>query len=443
MDMLAQLQAAYQGDAIFRPSSIARNINCRGSAQLIARSRHARQSSRFAMEGSAAHVVAEQALKGIRQPEEWTDRMVKVDGEMGGFFVDDEMVESVNTYVDVVRSRQIADVELMVEQRMSLAAMDATNPILNENRGTADAVLLNKPRKRISIVDLKYGKGVMVAGDSPQLKNYGVLAVLNHPFDWKEVELVVSQPRATYEHDRLKSFVFTMEELLNDFLGKLLEAMYTSMEPDAELKTGSWCRWCPAKDAGTCPAVQMEALTIGRDSFQDAGNFTALANVGPVPQTIVKTGEAIPPTGAIIMPDAGMLSPDDCAAIMDRIELFDTYLNAVRTRAVSYIQAGITVPGWTMGAREGNRKWIADADIPEGVDAETVDEALLKLGVKASQLYPSPKRNSPAQIEKALQSEKRDLIAPLVRREMGDPKLKRSTQQPAPSIKEISLALPQ
>lgn len=449
--MLERLRAAYKGDAIFRPSSIARTINCKGSAQLIARSQHAKRTSRWAVEGTAAHAVAEQALKGIRQPEEWTDRMVQITGEMGGFFVDEEMVESVNVYLDVVRSRVTPNVQLLVEQRMALSAMDVTNPILAENRGTADAVLLNKEAHRISIVDLKYGKGVMVAGDSPQLKNYGVLAIFNNPFLWKEVELVVSQPRAMYEPDRLKTFIFSTEELLNGFLGQLLESMYAALEPDAPLKTGSWCRWCPAKDAGSCPAIQEEALTIGAvDRDRDADVFTALSNVGPVPQTIVKTGEVIPPGGAIVMPDAGVMSPEDLAWLLDHLEVFEVFMKAAKERAAHLIETGVNVPNYTMEAREGNRKWK--------VEGSELQDILRGYGVKIGEMYEEVKIKSPAQIEKLMKPEFRKRLKDLVDRPMGNPILKRvakpvdalvslspddPTMLPPVIVNPVRIALPQ
>ena len=66
-ERIAALKGAFRGEALFRPSSIGRVIACPGSVALCAAARqsgHRRFSSKYAKEGSAAHVVAEQALEG-------------------------------------------------------------------------------------------------------------------------------------------------------------------------------------------------------------------------------------------------------------------------------------------------------------------------------------------------------------------------------------------
>jgi hypothetical protein len=379
------------------------------------------------MEGSAAHVVAEQALKGIRQPDEWTDRLVQLDqGGMEGIFVDEEMTDSISAYVADVLSSNAPGVEILVEQRLSLSALDPSDPIFAENRGTGDAVILDHFNQRIGIKDLKYGKGVMVAGDSPQLKNYAVLAVLAHPETvWKEVELTIIQPRAVQESERRKSFIFDPADLMMDFLGKLLEAMHIALGDDPPLKTGKHCRWCPAKDAGVCPAIQTEALTIARDAHTVLPVMSALSNMGPIPERIhIATLDAIVPPnvdpGTILLPLAAAMGPDDIATVLDRRHLYDIWIQSVEERACSMIEAGMKVPGWGMYSRSGNRRWKAEP-------AET-ETALREIGVKTIEMYTSPKMLSPAQIEKKLKPAARALLEPLVERPMGAPTLMRATE---------------
>lgn len=426
---LAQLKKLNGGDALFRPSSIDRVIKCPGSVPLSARSPKVRRTSRYAEEGSAAHVVSEQALKGIRQPDEWTDRMVQLDGGgMQGWFVDAEMVEATGAYIDIVRSAAgEPGVELLVEHRMSLSALDPNDPMMAENRGTGDAVLLNRPRRRLGIKDLKYGKGVMVAGDSPQLKNYAILALLGFPdVAWEVIELEVIQPRAVDERQRQKTFEFDPADLMMDFLGQLLQAMHEALGSDPPLKTGSHCRWCPAKDAGTCPAIQAEATLIGRDSFTDLPAFTAASSMGPIPGVHVITIEdktrniAIPP-GAAVLPSIGSMDASDIATVLDRRHLYDTWIEAVEQRACSLIEAGVNVPGWMMSARSGNRRW-------KGEEAEIAD-ALRALGVKTSEMYSNPELLSPAKVEKTIKKNGKALIEPLVERPMGKPTLMRATDE--------------
>jgi Protein of unknown function (DUF2800) len=428
---LAALKEAFRGEALFRPSSIGRVIACPGSVSLCAAARqagHARFSSKYALEGSAAHVVAEQALKGIRQPDEWTDRMVRLDsGGTHGHFVDAEMVEAVGEYVDEVRSGLTPDDELFIEHRMSLAPLDPGDPILGENRGTGDAVILNRKMRKVKLKDLKYGKGVMVSAETPQLKDYAVQLIVSHPETvWDEVELVISQPRAVDERQRLKSIIYDPVVLMTDFLGELMQAMHESLRPDPPLKTGSHCRWCDAKDAGLCPAIRAEALNVGRDSFEMLPALTAASRMGPIPEAIHlgTIEEPYPPKGppgsTVSLPPAAMMGAADVATVLDRLHLFEIWASSVKERACSLIEAGVTVPGWMLSARTGHRRW-------KGEEPEVAD-ALRAIGVKTIEMYTTPKLLSPAQVEKKLKKEAKALLEPLIERPLGEPTLMRATE---------------
>jgi len=322
-------------------------------------------------------------------------------------------------------------VELRIEEYMSLSALDPNDPIIAENRGTGDAVILNRAKRRLGIKDLKYGKGVMVAGDSPQLKNYAILAALTfNDTVWDVVELEVNQPRALNETQRLKRFEFSPADLMMDFLGELMGAMHASLGDDPSLKTGSHCRWCPAKEAGICPAVQAEALAVGRDSLALMPPLTALANMGPIVDTVhLATVEAPFPEvrtdRTVILPPAVALDAADIATILDRRHIYDMWIESVEMRAAALIESGISVPGWMMSPRTGNRAWKEDEEVTQ--------KKLQELGLKVIEMYSVPKLLSPAQIEKKLKKDTRHLIAALVHRPELSPVLMRATEgrQPA------------
>lgn len=434
--VLAELKKAYKGEAMFRPSSIGRSIVCPGSVRLIAeafKAGYKRSSSKFALEGSAAHVVAEQALRGIRQPDEWTDRMVQLDdgGGMLGHFVDEEMTDCIEGYKDEVLSGLTNQDELFIEHRMSLAALDPSDPILGENRGTGDAVIINRATRRAKVKDLKYGKGVKVNAKTPQLRNYSVLTVLAFPdAHIQEVEMTIFQPRLLNEADRRTSVTFSTADLMMDFLGELLQTFHNALSPDPALKTGSHCRWCPAKDMNMCPAIQAEAVNIGRDAFSVMPAHTASSMMGPIPtQVFVGTLEeprpriAVPP-GAVTLPPVLGLSPSDIATVLERRELFDIWIKSIEQRACALIEAGVTVPGWMMSARAGHRKWKGEPAV--------VEASLREIGVKIIEMYSVPKMLSPAQIEKKLKPAMRGLIEPMVERPMGEPQLMRATEGRVP-----------
>jgi hypothetical protein len=431
--MLAALKNSYGGEALFRPSSISRTMNCPGSTQLIARApKQQRFVSEYALDGTAMHTMAEKALHGEIMPDEWIDRHVEVKegNTVHKRLVTAEMADAVETYVDGVRSKVTAGVELLVERYMSLSALDPADPVLAENRGTGDAILLDRARRRIGIDDLKSGKGVMVAADSPQLKNYALLATFNYPIEggWREVELTIRQPRAVQESERLKTVVFDPAELMLGFMGALLEAMHGALAPDPPLKTGPWCRWCPGKDALICPAIAAEAMDIGRDVFNPGLRFSAASMMGPIPTTVhLATPDQIAPSvvsqaagDVIVLPDASGFSAADCATILDREHLWDTFIEAVKSRAARFIEAGVTVPGWMMSSRSGNRRWKA-------TDEKETQEALRAIGLKTAEMYEIPKLKSPAQVEKMLKKDAKALLEPLVERPEGKPTLMRAT----------------
>jgi Protein of unknown function (DUF2800) len=439
---LAALKQVYGGEALFRPSSISRLIACPGSVRLIAMALQAgwkKWDSPYAKEGSAAHVVAEQALKGIRQPDEWTDRMVQLDkGGLHGHFVDAEMVEKVSEYVDEVRSNVEDGCELLVEQYMSLSALDPDDPIVAENRGTADAVILNRAARRVKVRDLKYGRGVPVSGDAPQLRNYAILVLLNHPLEggWREIEIGVNQPRLFNESDRFKSFTFDPNDLMIDFLGELMQAMHASLDADPSLKTGAHCRWCPAKDANICPAVRQEAVSIGRDAFEHTPMARAASGMGPIPEVVfIGTAEEPRPAVAdpvpgrtVVLPSAALASPDEVATVLERRMIYDVWIESYERRAAQLIGAGVTVPGWILSARAGNRRWKGD-------DEKATQDALMAIGLKSIEMYSVPKLLSPAQVEKKLKKADRGLIEPLVERPKGQPTLMRAGADREPSGK--------
>ncbi len=427
--MLAALREAYKGEAMFRPSSISRLLGCPGSVQLIARSpKEERRSSTYAQEGTVAHQVAQDALNGVRQPDEWADRVIHLDegdwvpqsdGKKAGWLVNAEMVDAVGLYLDEVSSRWTPDTTQFVEHRLTLGALDPTDPVLAENRGTGDAVLVDPKRGKLTILDLKYGKGVMVAGDSPQLKNYALMGLVAFGTDsgWKEVETVVVQPRATDERQRVKSVSFDPVDLLTEFLPKLGEAMHRALDPDPPLvvdPTGAWCRWCPAK--AVCPALQREATDLARNVFAAMPPLSALSAIGPVPPAVFvgTTDQPLPmaavPHGTVILPPATALDPSDIATILLRRPRWDAWITAIEERASNLLEAGVTVPGWKLVRRTGNRHWK---------DKDAAPDVLRALGVQTHAMYTEPELLSPAKMEKLLPKEKRSAIADLVERPEG------------------------
>jgi hypothetical protein len=441
--LLRELLAVSGGDAVFRPSSIDRVIGCPGSVVMAARlPKVAKRSTPAQIEGSAAHKVAEDALKGIRQPDEWSDRTVRLN-DVDTWIVDAEMAEAIaDVYLPEVFAREGAGTERFIEHKLSLSPLDPSDPLFAENRGTGDCVVLNRNKRKLSIIDLKYGKGVMVPGDSPQLKDYALMAFVTFGMDggWEEVETVVVQPRAFNEDQRIKPVSFAPMDLLDGFLPELVSAMEEALSPNARLAPSEKnCLWCPAKDA--CPALRDRALHLARDAFAKTPLLDASSPLAPIPGVLVGTVDHPRPKASgnvAVLPSVLDLDPGGMATLLDRFDLYDAFKKAVQQRVAQMLQAGVAVPGWTLEPRTGNRRFKEPDAIPEafvalGAAAKDVPSLLRALGAKSSEMFTEPKLKSPAQVEKGIPKDKRDLVALLVERPLGEPALVRTTAAKAGS----------
>ena len=413
---LEALVAAYNGDYIFRPSSIDRTINCPGSVRLIAKAPRDRRMPPWIVEGLAMHKVAEQALKGERQVDEWSDRMVRVDDEgLHGTFLDEEMSEGVQFYLDVIEQDMQPDTEAFTEAKLSLSVLDPDDPVLAQNRGTVDRLHIHRGARTIHTLDLKGGKGVMVSAKSPQLRNYSLMAIVNYDVEggWKEVRNTIVQPRASNQNERLKTVVYDPNDLLNEFLGELHQAMELALEPDPPLAPGTWCRWCNAKTI--CPALRQQAMHLGDDPFSAAPSFKAGSELGALPPAVfVGTVEEPRPrtsVNGVVLPASTDMDPGEISTVLSKRHLWDIWIKGVEHRAVSLLETGTVIPGWALDRRSGHRRWK---------DPDKVPDRMREAGLQTSAIYGDPKLKSPAQMEKLLPTIKRGIIEDMVERPLGD-----------------------
>jgi len=111
-------------------------------------------------------------IKAESPPTMFIAKSDAADGEFR-FLVDEEMVESVQMYLDHVRSRvKKGKGTLDVEQKLDMTHLHP------DIWGTGDATYYDARDQWLFVDDLKYGKGVSVdIEDNPQLMLYGAGAV--------------------------------------------------------------------------------------------------------------------------------------------------------------------------------------------------------------------------------------------------------------------------
>lgn len=384
-------------------SATARNWACPGS--LFLSEAYPDKESEAAAWGTACHQVAEKALRGAVSAASFIDTVEKT--KQHEFEVDDEMAETAQAYVDYVQSvselvypdltRAASDAgdrslttALFVEQKFSLAALSP--PF--EAGGTADAVVHNARERRLEVIDLKGGRGVVVeAKGNPQLRTYALGAMLANPgLAIDTVTVTIVQPRAPHKDGRIRSETFHVADLV-EWTTDLLAAMHRAARAvaDAEkvdktitmatwaaehLSAGTHCKFCKA--AGACPALEQQVMDTAGVWFDDLDRPT-IANT----------------------PDSR--SPEQLSAILDLADMIEDWISAVRAYAHRLAESGVAIPEYILVDKEGRRAWAAD-------EAKVVADLKAVVGLTDDQIF-ARKLLSPAQIEKALGAKRKSEIA--------------------------------
>lgn len=370
--MTAQAERAH---AKLSPSAAHRWVNCPGSIRMSKGIE--RKTSDFADEGTAAHEVAAECLRTGKVPSAFFGKFVNIHAksdkerfvteaqaeaaEGGRYFeVDEEMVESVQIYVDYIWP--IAkDAELDVEFRFDL------NHISEDMFGTGDAVIYNPKAGHLTVVDFKYGRGVPVDPQSnPQLLSYGIGAARRHgnrPLSG--ITLTVIQPRCRHPQGAVRSWTTDAVELL-DFAADLREAAKATEDPSAPLNAGEWCKFCPA--AAVCPALRDRARKAAALEFANGGT-------------------------ELVTREVHTMNENDLAAALSEVDVVENWCRRVREFAHDEAMAGRTPKGWKLVEKRAIRRWKDENTAPMilrtmiGVDEE--DIFIRKLA-------------SPAQVEKVI-----------------------------------------
>lgn len=364
-----------------RPSAAKRWMSCPGSVRLS--DGIADSSSKFAEEGTAAHHLGETCLTHNFDAAQYRGHRIAVKDSQAVFIdpadggerfssvweVGDEMIDAVQVYLDTIRSFVEPGDDLMVEQRMSLNEVD-------DYAGTADALIHKVEARTLVVADLKYGRGVVVdAEDNPQALSYAAMAVQrfhNHAID--RVIVAIIQPRAdgepvrTWEVDTLDLFDWIME---------LRAAAARTLDPDAPLAAGSWCRFCPA--APICPAL---AEKVNAEVLAD---FT--------------------PEGQIVLSEPSSFTPERLARILEHATMIEGWVSRVRDYAFALAESGKTIPGYKLVPKRSIRKW-------DDEDA-TVSHLLGTMKLPREEVY-EEKLKSPTKIEAVIGKKRKNEIAHLV-----------------------------
>jgi Protein of unknown function (DUF2800) len=225
-------------------------MSCPASITLAAG--RTRPSSRYAKEGTAAHMIAEMILGGEILPPG------KVEIEGTEFIVGMDMLKNLRPYLDFVLNLSENSDELYTEVRVHVGNDEGLV------WGTADCAAMDDDR--LDIVDLKFGKGVQVDPDSAQLKIYALAAAhtLWPKNLFRHVNMTIIQPRMDPEP---KTHYMPAAELWAWKKTDLIPAIQRITDGDTTEHAGSWCRWCIRKSE--CAAFASHKSSIAAEIFDD------------------------------------------------------------------------------------------------------------------------------------------------------------------------------
>ena len=355
------------------------------------------QPSPYAEEGTEAHELAERKLmllfNKITQ-EDYNGWYIMFKARSK--FWSEEMEEYVNIYVDTVKEQAEGCTEIYFELRVDYS--DIIN--VPNHQGTADCVIVFPDK--LTIMDLKYGKGVLVqAEENPQLSLYALAACQTLKVEVSKIRLLICQPRL----ENFSSWDTDFATLYKWGIGYARERAQLAIQGKGDFCPGEkQCRFC--KMRGSCAARAQANIEEAKDVFGDEHDV----------------GELIIPEQSKAL--AHQIPLEKLAIVLEIGPLYQQWFNDVEAYAYQLAMSGIQIPGFKLVQGKTNRK----IDNPEGLV-----RVLTAQGVPKEKLYKEPTLLGIGELEKLIGKKTFEtLSAPFVVKPMGKPTLVPETDKRAP-----------
>jgi hypothetical protein len=270
------------------------------------------------------------------------------------FVADEKMVSGVQQTIDEVdRLRE----EMYKPTVYSEVYLDGS--WLDSRIGGTIDVRLIEAFGKAKVLDHKNGYIVVEVKDSDQLKQYAVLVMHEHP-DCEEVEVIISQPNAPHEDGLIRSETYSADEL-KLYEIRMKEAAEATSKPNAPLRAGDWCMWCPANTR--CPAFDAMMLEEATADFTEDEPPVSL----PTPK-----------------------STAELAHKMEWVPVIENWVANIKADIQHELENGNEVAGWKLVRGRSKRRWLSETSVQEVLGLELGD----------TELWAAPKLKSPAQMEK-------------------------------------------
>jgi len=340
----------------YSPSKSKRWINCPASikrSELVP----SLPTSKYAALGTAVHKLGEYCLTNETFPDLYYGKSID------GFEVDDEMVSSIELYIDTIYDdieKIKGEYETGVECYVN---MEHIHPDLG---GTCDFELSTKTK--LSMYDYKNGRGEVDAEENTQGMNYLLGRATQSSRKWKEYEFVIVQPRLDNPDARVKRWSCTHKELMK-FQKIVLDAIQDAESDEPTLCAGDWCHFCPDV---MCPALHNKSLSVASKDFT------------PVSEELNFT-------------DPKDLPMDRLLLVLNNANEIESWLKKVRGYAFTLLKEEIEVGDYKLVRGRANRKWK---------DPIKAIKQLQKLGYEDEDILSEPKLKTVKQIEGVVEDKK-------------------------------------
>lgn len=363
--MSEQINHKDRDHALLSASSSSRWLACPPSA--VANEAYPNQDTSFTQEGTLAHEVAEIIAR--------TGTLNLEEAKVG---VNKEMVDCAQSYRDYIEEQKKSNnATVLLEQRVDFSEW------VPEGFGTCDCIIIQDDT--LTIIDYKYGQGVMVnAENNSQLRLYALGAMHDYGdlLGITKVEMHIFQPRLN--HTSKDSM--TVEELLKWANKTVKPTAEKAIKGKGKYNPGEHCRFC--QHAGRC-----RALTRSCTEYLDTHGL----RVGlPV------------------------LAPYEVADVLRMEPLISLWLKKVKEQALTTLMNGEELPGYKLvEGKLGNRKWK---------DENAVIAVLNP--IYFPEQYTETRLLSPSQMDRAIGKKKvAELLEDLIERAPGAPTIAPETDK--------------
>ena len=248
--------------AMLSPSSAHRWLSCTKSAKL--EQQFPDRAGEAAKEGTLAHALGELMIRfRLNQVDEkaYAKELQKIETDP---LFNHSMTEHAEAYALFVLERyaeaqtRTKDAAIFLEHVLNLT------DYVPEGFGTGDTIIIAD--HTMDIIDLKYGKGVLVTADNNKqmmLYSLGALRDFDFLYDIKMVRMTIFQPRI----DNYSTWELSVKDLKKWAIEELVPRAALAFEGEGEFVPGTHCQFCKAK--ATCRANAEYNLELAKYEFKD------------------------------------------------------------------------------------------------------------------------------------------------------------------------------